>query len=90
MTNGAAAAAAIANAIKASGAIVRVESKDFQTIAQRTQKPLIVIVKPGFWSRSYRYLTSYKGLTFYTKSGAPLNLPSDAELVNCAAIFIPS
>jgi hypothetical protein len=89
MTNGAA-AAAIANAIKASGAIVRVESRDFQTILQRADKPLIVMVKPGFWSPNYRYLTNYKGLTFYTKSRAALNLPGGAELINCQSIYIPS
>jgi len=91
MTNGAAvAAAAIANAIKASGAIVRVESRDFQIIVQRTERPLIVMTKPGFWYRGYRYLTNYKGLTFYTKSGTALNLPGDAEIVNCQSIYIPS
>lgn len=86
----AAAAAAIANAIKASGAIIRVESRDFQAIVQRTEKPLIVMVKPGFWYRSWRYLTNYKGLTFYAKSGEALNLPGGAEIVNCQRIFIPS
>lgn len=87
---GVTAAAAIANAVKASGAIVKVESRDFQTIIQRAEKPLIVIVKPGFWSPSYRYLTAYKGLTFYTKSKTALNLPGDAELINCQSIYIPS
>ncbi|MHC4489592.1 MAG: hypothetical protein ACYSW7_10530 [Planctomycetota bacterium] len=49
MTNGAAAggatgagAAAIAQAIKASGAIIRVEPTDFMTILKRAQNPLVV------------------------------------------------
>ena len=45
MTNGAAggaAAAAIAQAIKASGAIVRVEPEDFEQILRRTDRPLVV------------------------------------------------
>ncbi len=90
MTNGAVAAAAIANAIKASGVVVRVEPRDFQAIIQRMQKPLIVMVKPGFLAPSYRYLTSYKGLAFYAKSGEPLNLPGDAEIINSRSINIPS
>ncbi len=90
MSNGAVIAAAIANAIKASGSIVKVDSRDFQSIVQRTERPLIVMVKPGFLFRTYRYLSSYKGLTFYTKSATPLNLPGDAELINCRDIYIPS
>jgi hypothetical protein len=84
------AAAAIANAIKASGAIIRVESSDFLTILQRSEQPLVVMVKPGFLSPNYRYLTGYKGLTFYTKSKAALKLPGNAELINCRSIYIPS
>jgi hypothetical protein len=89
MTNGAVAAAAIANAIKASGAIVRVENRDFLTIIQRTQKPLVVISVKSFWSPSYKYLSSYKGLAFYTKSRDPLNLPGDCELITCSSISVP-
>jgi hypothetical protein len=91
MTNGAAAAAAaIANAIKASGVLVRVENRDFISIIQRTQKPLVVISRKSFFSPGYKYLSSYKGLAFYTKSSEPLNLPGDTELVTCKSISIPS
>lgn len=91
MTNGAiAAAAAIAEAIKASGAIVRVEPDDFMTILQRMENPLVVYAMGGFFTTVYQYLTSYKGLTFYTKSQTPLMLSSDAELVHAKKIWIPS
>jgi len=93
MSNGSAAAAAhaaIANAIKASGVVVRVDNKDFIAILQKTQEPLVVSSDKGFWSRSYKYLTSYKGLAFYTKSRDFLSLPGDAELVKCKEISIPS
>lgn len=93
MSNGAAAAtahAAISNAIKASGVLVRVDNKDFVAILQKTQKPLVVSSDKGFWSRSYKYLTSYKGLAFYTKSRDFLSLPGDVELVICREISIPS
>jgi len=90
MTNGAAAAVAIANAIKASGVVVKVENKDFLSILQRTQSPLVVVAGKSIWLSSHKYLTSYKGLAFYTKSRDPLHLPGDVELVACKTIFIPS
>ena len=87
---GAAAAAAIAEAIKASGAIVRVEQNDFMTILQRIENPLVVHAEGGFFSTNYQYLTSYKGLTFYTKTQTPLILSSQVELVRAKKIWIPS
>lgn len=86
---GAAAAAAIANAIKASGAIVKVDPQDFMTIVGRTQAPLVVIAPRTFWTSGTRYLTGYKGLIFYCKSPEPLNLPGAAELITAKSIWIP-
>jgi hypothetical protein len=86
---GAAAAAAIANAIKASGVLVKVTPEDFASILQRAERPLIVASQGGFFSTSYKYLTSYKGLAFYTKSPTPLVIPAGAEIVNAKGISIP-
>lgn len=86
---GAVAAAAIANAIKASGAIVKVENGDFLSIMERAEKPLVVMTQKSFWSPSYKYISSYKGLAFFTKSPEPLRLPSDVELVAARSISIP-
>ncbi len=86
----AAAAAAIANAIKASGAIVRVEPEEFLKIVSRTESPLVVNAEGGFIGVNHQYLTSYKGLAFFTKSPDPLNLPGDAELIVSRKIWIPS
>ena len=49
----AAAVAAIANAIKASGAIVRVEPDDFNRILSNVAKPLVVIAKGGFFKPNF-------------------------------------
>jgi hypothetical protein len=84
-----AAAAAIAQAIKASGVIVRVEPDDFLGILQRQPGALVIHATGGFFSTNYQYLTSYKGLAFFTKSPEPLNLPSGTELVQAKAIWIP-
>ena len=86
---GAAAAAAIAQAIKASGAIVNVEPEDFLRILQRTQSPLVVHAVGGFFSTNYKYLTSYKGLALFTKSPSPLDLPNGSEVVLAKGIWIP-
>ena len=94
MTNGAAAgaaahAAAIAQTTKASGAIVRVEPPDFMRILSRTEKPLIVIAQGGLVAKNHQYLTSYKGLVFFTKSAVPLQLKSGIELITAKKIWIP-
>ena len=86
----AAAAAAIANATKASGVIVRVSPENFAAILKRVETPLVVHASGGFFSTSYKYLTSYRGLAFYTKSPAPLALPIGTELVAAESIWIPS
>ena len=86
----AARAAAIARAIKASGSIVNVEPDDFLSIISKSNKPLVVMATGGFIKTNYQYLTSYKGLTFFTKSPVPLSLPGDIELVAANKIWIPN
>ncbi|MDZ4687267.1 MAG: hypothetical protein SH850_19500 [Planctomycetaceae bacterium] len=85
----AAAAAAIAQAIKASGVIVRVEPIDFLTILQRQEEPLVIHSTSGYFSTSYNYLTSYKGLGFFATSSQELDLPVDTELIRTKTIWIP-
>jgi len=85
----AASAAAIAQAIKASGVIVRVHPDDFMRILAKADHPLIVSTTGGFLKKNFQYLTSYKGLAFYTKSPDPLNLPARSELITAEKIWIP-
>ena len=82
-------AAAIANAVKASGILVRLEPQDFQNVLRRVERALIVHAEGGLLSTSYQYLTSYKGLAFYTKSKTRLMLPHDAEVVRARSIWVP-
>lgn len=84
-----AAAAAIAQATKASGVIVRVEPDDFLGILRRQPNALVVQATGGFFTTSYQYLTSYKGLAFFTKSPVPLDLPSGTEVVQAGRIWVP-
>jgi hypothetical protein len=85
----AAAYAAIAQAVKASGAIVRVEPEGFLKILSKVKDPLVVMAKGGFIKSNYQYLTGYKGLVFFTKSPKSLMLPGDAEVVTSKQIWIP-
>ena len=84
------AAVAIAEAIKASGVLVRVEPHEFPNILARQNEPLVVTATGGLFTTNYQYLTSYKGLAFFTKSPAPLDLPDDTELVTARRIHIPA
>jgi hypothetical protein len=92
MSNGAEAGAyaAIAQAIKASGAIVRLEPEEFQKILSRAEAPLVVMAKRLFLARGYSYLTSYKGLAFFTRSREGLPLPGSCEVVWARNIWVPS
>jgi hypothetical protein len=94
MSNGAGAAAAAAhhamvNAVKASGTLVRVEPEAFAMILSKMRDALVVHAEGGLFSTNYQYLTSYKGLTFFTKSPQPLSLPGGCEVVVAKKIWMP-
>jgi hypothetical protein len=84
-----AAAAAIAQAIKACGVLVRVEPSEFLNVVHRQQEPLVVRAATGFFTTNYMYLTSYKGLAFWTKANYELGLPPKCEVVTAGSISIP-
>jgi hypothetical protein len=86
---GAAAAAAIAQATKASGVIVRIKPGDFLQILNRNSQPLVVEATGGFFRTMHLYLTSYRGLAFFTKSDVQLSLPGHCEVVLASKIWIP-
>jgi hypothetical protein len=84
-----AAAAAVAQAIKASGAIVKIAPEGFRTILQNSREPLVVTSHGGFLGRKFQYLMGYKGLVFFTSSNEELGMPSSAEIVEAEKIWIP-
>ena len=85
----AAAAAQIANAIKASGVLVRVTPADFHRILKRIESPLVVTAVGGFWTTKYQYLTSYRGFAFFTTSDSLLSLPKGTEIIQAEQIWMP-
>lgn len=88
-TSGAVVAAMIAEAIKASGTIVKVEPEAFAQLLARTDSPLVVYSEGGLISTNHQYLMSYKGLAFYTKADEQISLPSGAEVIVAEKIWIP-
>jgi len=89
MATAGAAAAAIAQAIKASGVLVHMEPEEFQRILYQIPEPLVVVASGGAFKKHNKYLTSYRGLAFFTKSPGQLHLPGSAEVVAAKSIWIP-
>jgi len=82
-------AAMIANAIKASGTVVKVEPDEFLKILDKIDKPLIIYTEGGVISTNYQYMVSYKGFAFYTKSDEQLVVPQGTEVIVADKIWIP-
>jgi hypothetical protein len=93
MTDGAvaggAAAAAIANAVRAFGPVVTVEPQDFEAILRKAEAPLVVCAQGGVFSTRYQYLTAYKGLFFYARTQTPLPLARNVETINARKFWLP-
>lgn len=89
MAEAAAHAAAMAQAIKASGVLVKIEAPEFTRIVNRQEEPLVVRAQRGVFKKYWRYLTGYKGLAFIADSPDPLPLPGRAEVFDAKEIWIP-
>jgi hypothetical protein len=90
MAAGAAAAhAALVNAVKASGVVVRLEIAEWLKILERTERPLVVIGTGGVFKKHNQYLTSYRGLAFFATSKETVLLPPRCEIVQAKSISIP-
>ena len=91
MATAGAAAAAVAQATKASGVIVRLEPEEFQRVLYRIENAVVVVAPAtgGMFSRKHQYLTSWRGLAFYTQAAEGLHLPDGAEVVVAKKIWVP-
>ena len=76
--------------MKAVGVICKVTPEDFVAILRKVEKPLVVVAEGGFFSPKRKYLTSYKGLAFYTQSGDEIQFSADTEIVTANKIWIPA
>ena len=85
----AAAAAAVAKAIKASGTIVRLHPEEFRKLLQQNPEGLVVHAPPSFFARRHQYLMGYKGLAFYASTPEVISLPVKCQVVEAKKIWIP-
>lgn len=84
-------AAAVAQAIKASGIIVHLEPEEFQRVLYRIEAAVVVmaLATGRMFDKHHQYLTSYRGLAFYTRSVDRLHMPSGAEVITARKIWAP-
>ena len=82
-------AAALAQAIKASGTLVQLEPRDFGRIVQKQDAPLVVRARTGLFKSKWFYLTSYKGLAFFCHSPEPLSMSGRTEVIEARRIWAP-
>jgi hypothetical protein len=84
-------AAAIVQAIGASGAIVRLEPSAFERLVGRIDDALVVRSQGSSMLRGerYSYLMGYRGLVFYSESRTPLALPGRTEILEAKSIWVP-
>ena len=80
---------AVSSAARANGVIVQIDPQAFNDILARNDQALVVHSPRGTFLPSHRYLTSYRGLAFYTKTREPLELSGNAEVVEADSIWIP-
>jgi hypothetical protein len=94
MSNGAGAYGAAAaghimeEALKAIGSIIVVEPKDFVRIVEKNTDAIVVHTSGGMLSKN-KYITSYKGLIFFTKTKEELELPANIELMRAKKMMLP-
>lgn len=79
----------LANAVKATGVLIEVTSDNFLSIIKQSEKALVVHAPSGVFRTTHKYMTSYKGLAFYTKVSEELVFWSDIELIEAKRITIP-
>ena len=82
-------AAMVAEAIKASGTVVKIEPEEFMKVLHKIESPLVIYTEGGLISTNYQYLVSYKGFAFYTKAEEQITLPKGTEVIVAEKIWIP-
>jgi hypothetical protein len=66
-----------------------VDPEHFRAILVRQREPLVVTARGGLFNDTHKYLTSYKGLAFFTKTTSELVLPLGCEIIKSEKIWIP-
>ena len=75
-------------ALKAMGPIIVLEPGDFLRILEKNPDGLVIHTPGGLMSKN-KYITSYKGLIFFTKTKDHLELPANIEMMVSKKMSIP-
>ena len=81
---------ALVQAIRASGAIVRVEAREFERIVRKVDEAIVIRARPGMFSKHNQYLTAYRGFVFHTRTRDDLQFASSVEIVEAKRIWVPA
>jgi hypothetical protein len=82
-------AAAVANAIKAFGTVVRVSPEEFRKVLNRCDDGLVVTAEGGVFTTKHLYLLGYKGFVFFCRSPEPIEIPRHLEVVQAESVAVP-
>ncbi len=80
---------ALLQAIYSMSIVVQLKPQAFLSLLEKNEAPMVLTAKGGFIRKHYRYLTTYKGFTFFTKVYEPLMLPKSAEIIEVGRLRVP-
>lgn len=69
--------------------IVTVENDEFMRLVKQANDPMIIHQIPGWFSGQNRYLLTYRGVTFYTRSKEELSISKNAEVITAKYFYVP-
>ena len=74
--------------VRALGMIVLVEPAELVAVVAKMDKPMVILAE-GALSMTFRYVTVYKDMIFFSKSDAPVTFTNDVELIRAKKIWLP-
>lgn len=74
---------------QAVGPIVFLDAAGFLDVVQKQNDLIVITADPTALLRKYRYITSYKGITFFTQTKEKITLPSNAYVISVEHLHMP-
>ena len=72
-----------------SSVVISVETDEFMRLLKEAGNP-VVIHQPSKWWQPYnRYLLTYRGMTFYTRTKEELVISKYADTVQAKSFYVP-
>lgn len=71
------------------GIVISVENDEFMRLMKQANDVIVIHQKPTWWQSYNRYLMSYRGMTFYTRSKEELVISKYSEVVTAKHFYAP-